>query len=245
MTIYRARRGQTAYGYSIGMLCAEWHIAFPPGDIGNASTFPFPIRYMPVPGLGGSSVLNIEDQGFTDIVVKAAVELEAQGVRAITSNCGFMAKFQRDVADAVSIPVFLSSLVQIPLLLSMLGTRCHLGVMTANGAGVSIDLLASIGITDTSRIVMQGLEHLPHFHEVIFEESGELNSDLMEAEVVAAARELQARAPDIRALMLECIDLPPYSKAIHEATGLPVFDWTQFVHFVHNAVVPTDYAGIY
>lgn len=245
MTVYRARRGQTAYGYPIGMLCAEWHIPFPPGDIGNASTFPFPIRYFPVPGLNGSGVLNIQDEGFTAVVVEAARALESEGVRAITSNCGFMGAFQRDVADAVEIPVFLSSLLQIPLLTSMLGQDSKLGIMTANSAGIGADLLASVGVKDTSRLAIHGLEHSTHFREVIFGEIGELDSARMQAEVVEAARELQASEPRVAAFMLECSDLPPYARAVHEATGLPVFDWTQFIHYVHNAVVPTAYSGIY
>jgi len=44
--------------------------------------------------------------------------------------------------------------------------------------------------------------------------------------------------------MLECSDLPPYSKAIEGATGLPVFDWANFITYVYNATVPHDYQGI-
>ena len=47
--IHHARAGQVAYGYAIGMLCAEWNIPFVPGDLNNANTFPFPIRYETVP----------------------------------------------------------------------------------------------------------------------------------------------------------------------------------------------------
>lgn len=50
------------------------------------------------------------------VVVEAAKELEAEGVRAIVGACGYFAHFQKQVADAVNVPVFLSSLCQLPLI---------------------------------------------------------------------------------------------------------------------------------
>lgn len=46
----------------------------------------------------------------------------------------------------------------------------------------------------------------------------------MEAEVIAAAQELQAQIPGLRAVVLECSNLATYSRAVSEALGLPVFD---------------------
>jgi hypothetical protein len=41
---------------------------------------------------------------------------------------------------------------------------------------------------------------------------------------VAAARDLVARHPGIDTIVFECTNLPPYKKAVQDATGLPVFD---------------------
>jgi hypothetical protein len=73
---------------------------------------------------------------------------------------------------------------------------------------------------------------------------GTLDEERMTAEVVQAATELHREDPNLGAFMLECSDLPPYSKAIHEATGLPVFDWANFITYVHHATVPHSYTGI-
>ena len=97
--IHHARAGQVAYGYAIGMLCAEWNIPFVPGDLNNANTFPFPIRYETVPGASGAAVLRGTGGQFADSMVAAARKLEAEGVRAITGNCGFMVAFQDHVAE--------------------------------------------------------------------------------------------------------------------------------------------------
>ena len=72
MTVFHARRGQVAYGYPIGILCAEWHIPFIPGDLNNATTFEFPVRYQSVPGAAGSAVLAGTDAAFVEPFVAAA-----------------------------------------------------------------------------------------------------------------------------------------------------------------------------
>ena len=48
--VYAARRGQVAYGYSIGIVCLEYFLPFIPGDVGNASTYDFPVLYREVKG---------------------------------------------------------------------------------------------------------------------------------------------------------------------------------------------------
>lgn len=220
---YVARKGQVSYGYTIGMLSAEWHIPFPPGDIGNASTFGFPIRYLGIDGLDGSSVLNGTDASSTQRVVEAALRLQDEGVRAVTSNCGFMAAFQPAVAEALDIPVFLSSLQQLPMLTTMIGSRRKLALITANGANMTPALLTAAGVVDHDRLHIVGMEGYQHFVDVIFDESGELDTEIMERDVVdAAVRATQAS--QIGGIFLECSDLPPYAAAVHRATGLPVWD---------------------
>jgi hypothetical protein len=245
MTIYEARRGQAAYGYTIGMICAEWHIPFIPGDLNNATTFPFPMRYVTVPGASGAGVLKGHDPDLEESFIAAAKQLESEGVRAITGNCGFMAAYQPVVARSVRVPVFLSSLVQVPMLTGMLSPDRKLGVLVANSSSVNDRLLRSVGIRQTTQVVFQGLDGNPHWDEVILEERGFLDEAVIRSEVVATAQKLVARDPAIGALLLECSDLPPYSNAVAAATGLPVFDWANFIRYVHGAIVPPTYDGFF
>ena len=69
--------------------------------------------------------------------------------------------------------------------------------------------------------------------------------DAVEREVVDAALEVQAAHPELGAILLECSDLPPYSAAVQEATGLPVFDFVGFINYVHQAVNARRYSGIF
>jgi aspartate/glutamate racemase len=240
-----ARVGQIANGYPVGMLCAQWNIPFVPGDLNHAGTFTFPMRYVEVDGLIGADILRGEGAKFTDLIVTAAKGLEAEGVRAITSNCGFMAVFQEAVAAAVDIPVFLSSLLQLDMVTRMIGPERRVGVLTANSSAMTPALLAGVGFTRTDRVVFRGLEDHPHFREVILDEIGVMEPARFADEVVGGALRLQAEHPDIGAIVTECSDLPAYSAAISEATGLPVYDWASFIDYVHHAVIPRSYTGTY
>ena len=175
----------------------------------------------------------------------AARQLAAEGVRAITSNCGFFGLWQRAVADAVSVPVFMSSLLLVPFIRSLIGSDRTVGVVVANSAGVTDELLAAVGIDGTDAPAFAGLESFPHFASVVLQESGKLDTDAMCDEVTRACSELLIDHPEVGALLLECSDLPVYAHAVREATGVPVFDWVALIDFVERAVVPKRYAGIY
>ncbi|MGH2825647.1 MAG: aspartate/glutamate racemase family protein [Actinomycetota bacterium] len=245
MPIYEAHRGQVAYGFSVGILCLEYHLPFIPGDVANASSYDFPVMFKEVPGASGDAVIVKQDAELTSNFIEAARWLVQQGCKAITSDCGYIGQYQDAVAEALEVPVFLSSLLQVPMVTRMLGPKRRLGIMVANGASVSDRFLDKVGITDRSRVYFQGLEQQPYFRKSILEESGSLDSDAVEAEVVETALDMQREKPETGAILMECSDLPPYSAAVQRATGLPVFDWIGFINYVHHAVVRTPYQGIF
>lgn len=240
-----AHPGAIAHGYSIGMLCAQWNVPFVPGDLNNPNTFDFPMRYLEVEGVSGAEILRGTGDRHVDLLIAAAQRLETEGVRAITSNCGFMAIFQEAVAASVKIPVFLSSLMQLPMATAMVGPHQRVGVLAANSAAVTPSLLRAVGVSDPLGVAVHGLENHEHFHQVVLDETGQMEPERFAADVLDGALELHENTPDLGAIVLECSDLPAYSAAIHQATGLPVFDWATFIDYVHRAVVPRSYAGIY
>lgn len=240
-----ARQGQVGYGFSIGILMLECNIPFVPGDVGNASSYSFPVQYRLVPGATGDAVVGRQDPALTPRFVEEARALVAQGVRAITGDCAYMGVYQSAVAAAVDVPVFLSSLLQVPMVLAMLGTEQKLAVLVANGATVSEQLLRPVGITDElqRRLVLRGLEDKPHFRAAMLDEVGEKDVGRMEREMVETALTVLEQDPSVGAFLLECSDMPPYSSAVQRATGLPVFDWIGFINYVHHAVVSRPYLG--
>jgi hypothetical protein len=244
---FKATRGQVGYGFSVGILMLDCNIAFVPGDVGNASTYDFPVQYLLVPGATGDAVVGRQDPALTPGFVEGAQALVAQGVRAITGDCAYMGAYQQAVAEAVDIPVFMSSLMQVPLVLNMMAPRRRLAVLVANGQTVSDRLLDPVGITGTvrERCVFRGLEDKEAFSSSFLIETGEVDVDAVEAEMVETGREMVAEDPSIGGFLLECSDMPPYSAALQAATGLPVFDWIGFINYVHHAVVRRPYHGFF
>lgn len=245
--VYAGRAGRVSYGIPIGILMMECNVPFVPGDVGNASSYDFPVLYRLVPGATGDAIIVRKDRELVATFVDAAVDLARQGVRAITGDCGYMATYQPAVAEAVDVPVFLSSLLQIPLLLRMLHPRQKLGVICASEDAFSDDLLAAAGVVaaDRGRLLVRGLQSRPHSRDAFLAEVGQLDFERVSEEVVETAEEMRDQEPMLGGYLLECSDLPPYSAAIQEATGLPVFDWVGFINYVHHAVVRTPYHGIY
>jgi hypothetical protein len=240
--IHRTRKGQFSSGEAIGILLLETAVPFIPGDVANASTYAFPVRFMRVPGFTVARAIGKDPTIYADLE-SAARELAAQGVRAITGDCGFMALHQQRLAEALEIPVFLSSLLQIPFMLSILGAGSKVGVITADGRSLDSALLSAVGITAGDRLVIEGLEAQPSFYRFAIEETGTLDTDAVRAEVVAAGRSLVARDPAVKALLLECSLLPPYAAAVQQAVGLPVFDYVTMINYVFAAVFRRPYHG--
>ena len=231
------------YGYTIGMLMIEGHFPRLPGALGNATTFGFPVLHHVVAGATGDRVVR---QASDDIVtpwIEGARALEAAGVRAITTSCGFTAMFQRELTEAVDVPVFASSLLLVPLMARMLKPGHRVGVVTADARHLTQRHFEGAGV-DPATIVVAGLEGCPEFDEVVFHDRHDLDVGRMEAEVVDVATTLVTRHPEVRALLLECSLLPPFAHAVQAATRLPVFDFTTLVEMVHASLVRKPFAGL-
>lgn len=237
-------RGVTnLYGYTIGILVIEGHFPRLPGAIGNATTFPFPVLHHVVPGATGGRVVRSTGAEIIGPWLEGARKLEAAGVRAITTSCGFTAMFQGELTEAVDIPVFASSLLLVPLIARMLKARHRVGVVTADARHLTSRHFEGAGV-DPETVVVAGLEGCLEFEEVVFQDRHDLDVDRMRAEVVEAATSLVRRQPDVRALLLECSLLPPFAHAVQAATGLPVFDFTTLVTMVHSSLVRKPFEGL-
>ena len=145
----------------------------------------------------------------------------------------------------MKVPVFMSSLLQIPFLAMMFEPSRPIGCITATRRKLGNNVLALAGVSSEINVVIEGMEDQPHFREAIMEEGGELDSDLIEAETVACARSLQERHPDLGALVIECSMLPPYSRAVQDATNLPVFDFLTMINYFYEGTHRRPYHGYY
>ena len=220
-----ARGGQAVYGAAIGILMLEARFARVPGDMGNALTWPFPVQYRVVRGASPERVVLHRAEGLLQPFLDAAAELVAHGCAAITTNCGFLSLFQRELAAHVGVPVATSALLQVP----WAG-----GAPPPAGPRRRPPRAPPGAPADTPVVGCDAGREL--FPVLIRGERDDLDTDAAEADVVEAARSLVAAHPDVGAIVLECTNMPPYAAAVRAATGLPVFDSVTLVRWLHGAV---------
>ncbi|MEX1301692.1 MAG: aspartate/glutamate racemase family protein [Desulfotignum sp.] len=238
---YSIKNQQVSYGEAIGILLLDSVIPFIPGDVANATTYDFPVRFKKVPGFTVARAVGKDESIYGDLLA-AARDLAANGVRAVTGDCGFMALHQQRLQQDLGLPVCLSSLLQIPFIRHLIPAGTGIGILTADSRGLTPDFFEAMGIPFGPDLLVSGMESCPEFASAVMDEKGTLDAEKIEQELVAAARSLnhQQRAG---AILLECSVLPPYARAVHTATGLPVFDYITMINHLFHALEPRSYQG--
>lgn len=240
----RMQRGQNIAGYSIGIIYID-EVYYPmlPGNVVNGCTYDYPVRLKAVKGLDIQRLFAAGDEVLEPIIA-ACEELKREGVRAISAACGFFGNYQRQAAEALDLPVALSSLVQLPWIAALLKGEQKIGVLTADRSSLSSALLASCGVSGElkRRLVIKDLRHEPEF-SCILEGRGVFDNAAVRREVVKKAVELVEEYPETGAILLECSDMPPYAAYVQEATGRPVFDFITLINWLHQSVCQKPYNG--
>jgi Asp/Glu/hydantoin racemase len=229
--------GRTIHGAPLGILMLDTRFPRIPGDMGNAATWPFPVLYRVVRGADPERVVLQGARGLLPDFIAAARDLVDLGAEAITTTCGFLSLFQRELAEAVNVPVATSSLMQVPWVQATLPPGRRVGVVTVSRAALTPAHLEAAGApADTP---LAGTETGAEFYPVIVGgERPDLDVARAEADIVAAGRELVARHPEVGAIVLECTNMPPYAAALAEAVGLPVYDVYSMITWFHAGLRP-------
>ena len=241
--IYKAKEGQYSAGEAIGILLLDALLPLPPGDVANATTFSFPVRYKVVQAASIDRLIYERDPALLEPFIEAGRELVREGVKAITSDCGFMALFQEEIASALPVPVFLSSLLQVPFIHRTLRRGEMVGIIAADSRQVTDRHLRAVGVDGSMPVKIVGMENQPNFCDAILNEKGVLDFDKVEQEVVQVAERLVSEEAKVKAILLECSNLPPYAAAVQEAVSLPVYDFITMINHVFSAVVRKRFDG--
>ena len=242
MPVYHTHPTAESYGQSIGILLLDAHMPFVPGDVANASTYSYPVKYKLVSGLETYVCLNGAPE-FAPVIADAAKELEAQGCKGISSDCGFMLQYQQAAADAVDIPVAMSSLLQLPLIERSIGPTKPIGVITADSDSLTVDFLERAGLHPKNPLVIRGMQEEEEFYTSILDPKGTMDTDLLTQEIVTTAENMVTEHPDIGAILLECSLMPPYAGAVQQAIGIPVFDFVTLINFLQSGTQQKRYQG--
>jgi aspartate/glutamate racemase len=231
--------GKAIYGARVGILMLEARFPRIPGDMGNAETWPFPVLYKVVPGASPRRVVFDKAQGLLADFLTAAHELVRLGADGITTTCGFLSLYQREIAAHVGVPVATSSLMQIPFIERVLPPGKRVGVLTISAASLTREHLRAADADPATPVV--GTDDGSEFTRVIINDEERLDVAAAERDILAAGDTLVASHQGIGAVLLECTNMVPFARALSERLRLPVFSIYTFVTWFQSGLVPRDF----
>ena len=231
--------GKTLYGASVGILMLETRFPRIPGDMGNAETWPFPVLYKVVPGASPRRVVCEKAEGLLDGFLAAAAELVRLGADGITTTCGFLSLYQKEIAANVGVPVATSSLMQVPFIERVLPPGNRVGILTVSAANLTPEHLSAAGADPATPVV--GTDGGSEFSRVMINDEERLDVAAAERDILAAGDRLVASHDGIGAVLLECTNMVPYARALSQRLRLPVFSIYTFVTWFQSGLIPREF----
>jgi len=241
--IIKETRTTEFFKKTFGKVPENYKEDFLPGSLENATSFEYPVQYKALDISRfpeGPRTLNPSPE-LGRLLVEKAKEFEREGVKVISTDCGFYVYFQDEIAEAVNIPVCTSALLMVPLVSKLIGKNKRVGIITWDSRVLSKEHLRRAGIDESIKIAVIGYEKWREKRSPMFHADARLppekRLEMLEEDLVEAAKELTQEYPDIGAIVLECTAFPPAAYAVQRATGLPVFDVVMLLNWVCHAVV--------
>jgi hypothetical protein len=247
----KARKNHRCYGMGLGIILLDDVYPGFPGDVRNASAFPFPIQYEIAEGVDIWALVHEEDKTpCLEPIQRAAKKLETMGCRAIAAECGYFAYFQKDIAAHVDVPVFMSSLLQVRFAQQLIGPDQVVGILVARQKQLTDAHLEAVGVQLGSNYVVTGAEddgRCPEFEHLWYEpkrtDPPAASYDRAAREFVPVAVEFYQAQPTMGAMVLECTGMQPFARAIQREIDIPIFSWGTLLDFAYSVAVHRDYYG--
>jgi hypothetical protein len=247
----KSRQDHRCYGMGLGIIILDDVYPGFPGDVRNASAFPFPIQYEIAEGVDIWALVHEEDKSpCLEPIQRAAKKLESMGCRAIAAECGYFAYFQNEIAGYVNIPVFMSSLLQVPLAQQLIGPDKVVGILAARENQLSDAHLEAVGIEIGSNYIITGAEgdgKCEEFSHLWYKpertDPPGAYYDKAEQEFLEVALEFYNKYTNMGAMMMECTGMQPFARAVQREIDIPVFSWGTLLDYAYSVVVHRDYYG--
>ncbi len=239
----RLTGGFTNYGQDIGVLMLDTIFPRIPGDIGNAKSYTVPVRYKVVKNADPSRIMGIDpDSELLQPFIEAARELESEGVKAITTSCGFLAAFQRELADAVNIPVFTSALILAPLVRSMINQNKKIGIFTERAQFMNEGHFNKVGWSCKDiPVVISGMPKGSKFPALFIDNQYQEDREILQECMEELTHRHMQEHPDTGAIIFECTNFGPFSRFVQDIAKVPVFGINQLLEYVASVVEIRSY----
>jgi hypothetical protein len=203
----------------LGILMLDTRFPRIEGDIGNAASFDFPVIYRTMQGVGPEDAVAAHpDRPKVLAALEAnAQALAAEGAVGLSTSCGFLALYQKELQQRSPIPVATSALL---LIATLKGRR--VGVITASAENLTGAHLEAVDAPRDTPVA--GLPADGSFAATFLRNGTTLDRDAVEKEAVETGRALLRAHAGVDTIVLECTNLPPYKAALQRALGVPVYD---------------------
>lgn len=221
---------------SVGILMLETRFPRFIGDIGNADTWQFPVIYKTVLGSSASAALSTDNSGLLEPFICAAKELVTLGVDGITTSCGFLSLFQKQLSRALDVPVATSALMQVPWVQGLLPPGKRVGILTVHAKNLTARHLIAAGAAPDTPVA--GTETFLEFTGAILADEAHMDFEACRKDNLQAAGELTRQHPEVGAIVLECTNMAPYAADIQHLTGLPVYSIYTLINWFQSGLVP-------
>lgn len=222
----------------LGILKVDSTFARPAGDVASLDSWDIPVKVKNVVGSTVDEVVSSSNdyrQEFIQKWLDSAEELINQGAVAIVTSCGFLGAIHPILQKKFpKIPIGTSSLLQIPLANSLCEPGTRAGVITFDGDVLGATHLKGTGAPLDTPIV--GVAKGGSFDQFI-RTSTPYDFKAHEKSLLDAANKLVTENENIGCIVLECANMAMHRSAIHEATGLPVYDIVTLGNFVYDVGV--------
>lgn len=208
-----------------------------PGNSTNRDSYPFPVKMIHIKGANVETIITKPSpKVLEDMIAVSKKLIEEEGIKAITTSCGFNAVFQTELSAALDVPVFTSAILQVPFVQYMIGRDKAIAVITASKSSLTPKHLRACGITEDMNVEIFGLEDAKEWSKIFDNPNEAFDIEAVSEEIIGVAKKAVAGNPNIAAIVLECTDLPPYASKMREELGIPVFDFNSMMGHVAMAL---------
>jgi len=218
--------------FSMGVILLKSYFPKFADNIQFPASFGFSIVYKTVKGVFIGRFIDEYAPELLKLIIEAAQELEHEGVKANTVFCCFLA----EITNAVNVTVFISSLIQVPLISRLLKYDQKFGVVVANSDALTEDHLKSIGI-HVAPIMVTGIQLQKKFAEVILHgNTDDLDMAILDNKLIVVVQNMQDENTEEGAIVLECTDLSYFAPKLQKKFALTIFDLSSLTRTVAAVV---------
>ena len=211
--------GQCFAGFIAGILVPNDKTEKKIGNLANARTFPFPVRYAIVDSISDP---NATEEKISAEIVEKAKQLELEGCRFISSTGGEFGKYQKQVAAAVDLPVYLTALSQLKWIKIGLKSSENILVLSDLPQEKAIEVFERCGV---------GKEV---YNDCVFVQTNPATMD--PKEVLRYLKETVIRQNSVKAVLLDTELFSSLEESVKSYLGINVWDMQKLMGYVSRAV---------